>query len=167
MLVTECLLENSAVPTVCFHTVFSHCLLSFGFSAGSMGIRAQACLTLTKCLQTGCWPMVKLGRCWLAPGLGSHCHWTPIFLALNFPHLDGIMHSFPSTSCIALWVVSLVLLIAAEEFTDRKVISLEWQKGHGDMVFISSVPGHPPSSLMSCSAYLLWSRVAVFYYPLF
>lgn len=78
------------------------------------------------------------------------------------------MHSAPSTSLIALWAVSPGLLSAAEEFSDRKVASLGWQKGQGEMVFISSVPGHSPlSSLTSYSAYTLWQGVVVFYYPLF
>lgn len=86
----------------------------------------------------------KLGGCWLALELSSHCHWTPSFLALNPAHLNGIMRSVPSTSCIALWVVSLGLLTAAEGFTDGKVTNLGWQKGQGEMVFIYSIPGHSP-----------------------
>lgn len=45
------------------------------------------------------------------------------------------MHSIPSISCTALWVVCLALLIAAEEFTDRKVTGLAEGAGRNGVYF--------------------------------
>lgn len=108
----ECLLENQQLPLSVLMLFFlTACSLAFQqvpwASEHSPAASASRVLTYS-----------EAGGLLLAPGLSSHSHWTPNFLALNPPHLDGIMHSVPSTSCIALWVVSL--LTAAEGFTDRK-----------------------------------------------
>lgn len=148
----------------------SHCLFSCWFSSllvlwlfsrlhGHQSTRLPG--TQQQCLQTGTdvwwsWGIAGWFLDLVATATGLS------FLALS-PHLDGITHSAPSISLIALWVVSPGLLSAAEEFTDRKVTSLGWQKGQREMVFISSVPGHSPlSSLTSSSAYTLWPGVVVF-----
>lgn len=98
MLVTECLLENSAAPTVCFHADFPHCLF-LGFSAGSMGIRAQLAWPSAAVSANRHWPVVKLGDCWLAPGLSSHCHWAQLPGPQSSPRWDYAQCSQYFTYC--------------------------------------------------------------------
>lgn len=67
------------------HGLFSRCfsslLIPWLFSR-LCGHRSM-CLpgTHQECVQTGCWLTEKLAGCRLAPGLCSHLHWAPSFLA--------------------------------------------------------------------------------------
>lgn len=164
MLVTECLLENSAAPTVCLCAGFPHCLLSFGFSAG-----ADACLALTSsvCKQG----LTHAGAGWLLAGSWS---WWP--LPLDSSRLPGPQSSSPGwddAHCSQYFLYCSLGCVSGSSDSSWRIY---WQEGHrcgvvegaGRYGVYFQCPGHSPlSSLTSCSAYILWPRIAVFYYPFF